>query len=517
MSPKSLARVRGILFMMDANERLVLRNYLQCFESRKKGHKPKTLMLLDLLEKYPDDGRVRQLMSKKVPSEDASRMVLARLEEKMLTSLTLDVNIARQETYDEIAQANAKVAQGRIAAQLLIARGQREAGLRVLERCIALAKSYELFHILVDMLLNMQHTTHTRLSERELNGLRDQIARYSKVRDAEVKARSYFDEVIRQYGFKGLSHAVADAARISFVKQRMLELRQAFKETEAATIGYYYMMLLIEYHQLCGELREADNHLLDFVRMVENSPAIRNRNRLATAYANLGGNEMWMHRFREAESHFLDSLRNLRENSRNHAIMSEYLFYAQFYSGRLEESKETLEKLISNPNIDQGDFRKAVRSYLMACVQFCMGNHGAVRKYLSRSQAIGQDKEGWNIGARVLAIINTIERGDFDHADSLILNLRQFVREGLKGIEPRSRDRRIVDLLVELRRQSYDFGSTVKAKENDLKLLHARTGDDAWRVQTPELVCFHVWLEGKARGSAYRADYSTAILFRGSI
>jgi tetratricopeptide (TPR) repeat protein len=513
MSPKSIARVRGILFMMDTNERQVLRNYLQCFESRKKGHKPKTLVLLQLLEKYPDDERVRQLFSKKVLTEDARRMVLSRLEEKMHASLTLDVNIIRPENYDDIAQARANVSQGKIAAQLLVARGQRETGLRELERSIALAKNYEIFHDLVEMLIILQQHRPTKTPKTQLQVLKEQIARYSLMRDAEVKARTYFDEVTRQYGFKGLSHTVAESARLDFIESRMLELKTAFQETNAATIGYYYYLLLIEFHQLRGQLEEASVHLLDFAQMVEHNPSIRNRIRLATAYANLGENEMRMHRFEQAAGYIKDSLSNLRVNSRNHALMSEYLFYAQFYSGNLDEARITLDALISNPNIDQSDFRKAVRSYLMGCVQFCMGNHGSVRKYLTRSQSIAQDKEGWNIGARILTILNSIERNDLDHADSLIINLRQFMREGLKGMDPRSRDRRIVDILVELRKESYDFNRVARTKQQELKALREHDSTDAWRVQTPELICFHTWFADKVQGKRYVMDYAPAHLF----
>ena len=110
--------------MMDKNERLALRNYLTCFESRKKGHKPKSIILLDLIEKYEDDDKVILLFKKKIASEDARRMVISRLRDKMLTSLSLDVNLTRSENYDEQAQALASVVQGKLQGRLLIARAR---------------------------------------------------------------------------------------------------------------------------------------------------------------------------------------------------------------------------------------------------------------------------------------------------------------------------------------------------------------------------------------------------------
>lgn len=500
MSPSSLARLRGILSMMDANERTVLRNYLSCFESRKKGHKPKTLVLFDLLQRHADDAKVDVLMRKKVPTADARRMILTRLTEKALTSLTLDINMSRTENYDSIGQTRVQVAQGKVTAQVLIGRGQRETGLRELDRSIKRAKTYELFHDLVEMLLIKGQYAPRNTPREVLKSALDEIEYYSQCRDAEVRARLAFDEVTRQYGFKGLSRAMPEPERVAYVTARSKELETAFMATDAATVGYYYYLLQIERLQLIGELEAASEYLHGLVQMVENNPSIRNRVRLATSYANLGGNELWMHRFESAERYFNDALVHLRPNSRNHALITEYLFYAQFYGGKLSPARDTLASILSNREMNQDVFTKAVRNYLMACVQFAMGNHASVRKFLSKSQGLAGDKEGWNIGSRTLGIMNSIELEDFDHADSLITNLRQFVREGLKGTDIRVRDRLIIGVLSELRKQSYDFKNTLTTCRKEIERLSSADGETAWHVQTPELVCFHQWFKARTAG-----------------
>jgi hypothetical protein len=508
MTPKTIARARGILFMMDTNERLVLRNYLTCFESRKKGHKPKTLMLLDLLERYKEDDKVIFLFRKKVLTEDARRMVLARLLEKMLFSLTLDVNIAKHEIYDELAQARAKVAQGKVAAQVLIARGQRQNGIRALTHSIEIAKKFELFHDLVEMMLIYYRYPKTERGHEDSVELLNEINHASISRDAEFKARITFDEVVRQYGFKGLSRARPEVERLKFINERVAELQTAYEQTQATTIGYFHLLLLIESHQLQGQLEEATVHLKSLIRLVEDSPAIRNRVRMATAYGNLAANELWDYRYIEAEINFSRALVFLRENSRNHALISEYLFYCQFYSGQLLKAKTTLASLIVNMNIEQSEHRKAVRSYLMACIEFCLGNFSEVGRFLRAGHAISLDKEGWNVGMRILAIMNAIEQEDSDYADSLIVNLRQFVREGLRGQELRSREIHIIELLVELRKFGYDFKKTKAAKAKKLAALYNSKGDDAWQIQTPEIICFHLWFEAKISKKPYSVDYS---------
>lgn len=499
--------------MMDGNERAVLRNYLQCFESRRKGHKPKTLILLDLLEKYPDDKRIVYLLKKKVPTEDARRMLMSRLTDKMLTSLTLDVNMERPENYDEMARARAEVAQGKVTAQLLISRGQRKTGLKLIQRFIALASQFELFHDLVELqLIKMQYAQERREVD-AMASLTHELNRFRQWRDAETMARISFDEVTRIYGFKGLNRSRPEPDHVHFISVRANELDMAYKQTELATVGYYSLLLRIETYQLRKQLVEAGSLLTELAQLVEMSPSIKNRVRLATAYANLGGNELWSHRFNEAEIHLLKALEHLRENTRNHALVSEYLFYAQFYAGRLDEARDTLQRIEVNPTVQTDEFKKSLGNYLQACLEFRAGSHTSVTRLLAFSQSITNDREGWNVGHRVLAIMNSIERGHLDHADALIINLRQFMRDGLKEMNPRRRDLIIAELLLSLRTKSYDFAVVAGMKMDELSQLYSADDNLAWHVQTPELICFHQWFTAKSEERPFVASFEREQLY----
>lgn len=501
--------------MMDRNERLVLRNYLTVFESRKKGHKPKTLILLDLLEKYTDDDKVTALLKKKVLQEDARRMVVTRLRDKMLASLTLDVNLNREETYDEQARAMAAVVKGKLQGRLLIARGRRDLGFQVLDRYIQLAKQYELYDDLVDMLgVERQFIKAWKGTDEAFYSVDNEIQNYARCRDAVNLAKKYYEEITMHYGFKGLNRANPDPEQLQYLKTRSEELHAVFEQTSSATVGYYYYYVLIEYCQVRNELNEASQHLNSLAQMVENNPSINRRVRLATVYGNLGANELWMHRFAEAEIYLKRSLEYLRPDTRNYALIVEYVFYTQFYSGNLEGAKASLESLVASKYVDQSEFRKAVRNYLLACVAFGLGQFKQVNKYLSVSQGIEKDKEGWNFGSRVLSIMLSIEQEKFDLADSLIVNLRQFVREGLKGIEIRKRDLLILDMLVELRKDSYNFIDTLKAKPQILEALYNEDVETGWVLQTPEMICFHTWFSDKLTEQAYQAIYTKEHLFR---
>ncbi len=495
--------------MMDKNERLVLRNYLQCFESRKKGHKPRSLVLLDLLEKYPEDEKVISLLKKKVPNKDARRMIVSRLREKMLNSLILDVNLDRGEVYDELGRSLANVIKEKFIGRVLFARGQRDLGFFVLERSIQMAKKYEFYDDLVDMLgLERQFMKVWKGSDDAYYNVDAEIQKYAKCRDSVRLAKKYYQEIIIKFGFKGLSRAAPDKGKLGFLKKGMEELSIAFEETGSATVGYYYYYLLIEYNQTQNNLEEASVNLNRLSQMLEDNPSIRKKSWLTSVYVNLGANELWMHHFSEARKFFSRSLEYARVNSRNHGVITEFMFYAQFYSGQLGLAQKTLESLVDNKYLDQSDFRKSVRNYLLACVVFTTKDYRESLKYLGRSQAIGKDKEGWNIGSRILSILLALEQQDFDYADSLIINFRQFVRVGLKGIEVRKRDKMILEILLELRKKSYNF---IEVKESKMTVLHhlaCNSVDAGWALQSPEIICFHTWFSDKLNGRDYQPNYS---------
>ncbi len=504
--------------MMDSNERTSLRNYLGCFESRKKGHKPKSLILLDLMEKYEDDEKVMSLLKKKVPSEDARRMVITRLREKMLASLSLDVNLIRDENYDEQGQALAAVTLGKLQGKILIGRGQRKTGFYVLDRTISQAKHYELYDDLIDMLsAERQYIKAWKGTDKAFYDLVKQIENYSACRDAANLAKQYFEEVTMRYGFKGLSRLPADESQLAFLRERIDALNHAFEETSSATVGYYYYFLSVEYHQLQNNLEEASESLSKLAQMLENNPAIKRKVRQASVHANLGANDLWRHRFEDSQQQFETSLTYLRENTRNHAVITELLFYSLFYAGKLDEAEEKLDYLVESKHVDQSDFRKAVRSYLLACVSFAKGEFRKVNLRLANSNHIGKDKEGWNIGSRVLAIMLAIEREKFDFADSQIVNLRQFLRDGLKGVEVRRRDKLTTEVLLELRKRSYNFQEVQDEKQAVITELSKDDVDTGWLLQTPEMICFHTWFTDKLNERPYQYNYSKEHLFGVSV
>lgn len=440
---------------------------------------------------------------------------MARLRDKMLASLTLDVNISRDENYDEQAQARASVLQEKLQGMLLLGRGKRKVGFYVLDKAIQKAKHYEFYDDLVVMLsVERQFIKAFTGKDKAFYDLVDEIATYAACRDAANLAKQYFEETTMRYGFKGLSRLAADPSQIAFLKERVDRLHDEFEKTGSATVGYYYYFLLVEFYQAQNNLVEASASLSLLANMLENNPAIRRKVRLASVHLNLGVNELWLHRFEAARKEFEISLTYIRENTRNHVIITELLFYSLFYTGNIKQAEATFKPLINSKHVDQDEFKKAVNNYLLACVAFANAEFRKANLLLAKSQNIEKDKEGWNIGSRILSIMLAIEREKFDLADTLIVNLRQFMREGVASEELRQRDSLILSVLLELRKNSYDFKTAFQLNVPKLTTLAADDNEVGWVPQTPEMICFHTWFMDKLNERLYQPNYAKEYLYK---
>ena len=167
--------------------------------------------------------------------------------------------------------------------------------------------------------------------------------------------------------------------------------------------------------------------------------------------------------------------------------------------------------------IGRHDFTTFRSTICQACVSFAKGEFRKVNLRLASSHHIGKDKEGWNIGSRVLSIMLAIEREKFDLADTLIVNLRQFIREGVEGTDLRFRDTLILSILLELRKKSYDFPEVFELKEDVISKLAEDNYETGWILQTPEMICFHTWFIDKVNERSYQPNYSKEYIYAPSI
>jgi hypothetical protein len=422
--------------------------------------------------------------------------------------------------YSEIARQRMRIEQQLLAVQALISRELYEEALDHLYELEADARKYDLYASLVQLLnVKLELLEHVAAYDKIEQCFND-IDFYELCNAAAVRASKAYYKAIQNYGFKAHSHSATNLRRLELLGADLEVLEEDFATSGSALVNYYYHLLKVEHLQLQQQFGEATKYCLALLDVIRNSPAVYHSRRLGIAYLNLSQNELFNHFFDYALGFAQQAQEYFQEGSRTRELALELEFYAFFYAGKTRTSGEVLDRLLAVKNRgrtdDEPDFRTSWRSYLRATVHFVMGDFREVHRTLHNATQINRDKEGWNLGMRILTVMNLLELNLKDHADAEIDNLKNFARRSLAGAPIRQRDRVIIQLFSELKKHNYDFEAVVSQESELLERLSSQQNALAWKVQTPELIAVHKWFAAKALKRPYRPDYSHEALFEWS-
>lgn len=507
MKSEKIRNLKRIIDALTPNEQGVIQDYLGCFDTRGDGYTPKTLLLYELFLAHDDIGDIIRRIPRvlKTDSESAMRMVAHRLKEKIGECLLLDVNINREGSYEDVTKARFDIAKKKMVSEIFRSRGLDKEKEQIYAKLIPVARKYELFSELVELLILKQEHVGLKHGPKQFNALEADIEFAEECRRAAINAKKAYYKAIQKYSFEGGKLNNLDYSKV--LREEISQLKKDFEHTSSAIVGFYLYQLQIEYHQLIQDFSKASEYCLHVVEVVRNNAAIYHKRRLGIAYLNLSQNEIFNHYFDYALGFAKDAKKHFEAGTGNFNLAIELEFYAHFYDGNLTEAEKCLESLILSPEAEQSEFRLAWRNYLMACVHFVNKRHKMVIEHLNETKALNKDKVGWNLGVRALSIMNSVELEHFDNADSMIISMQQFMKQGLKGVALRERDETILQVLLELRRYSYDFQKVVDKKPELLEALNSDSDSLSWQVQSPELIIFHKWFESKLQHQDYVPDY----------
>jgi tetratricopeptide (TPR) repeat protein len=512
---QNLADLRELIDKMDRNEKLLLRSYLKAFDSRQKGYKPMGLVLFDLLQRHADNEKVVRLLRAKVArrSDDAIRMIISRLRDKAIQVYVLEVNLERRDVFEAFSAAKLEVKRLRHGAHILLSRGSRKLADELAEKAIFLAKRYELWTELPDLLQFSHEVKRVGNSMSEFQKNLAAVEGSITMAERYLRTELGFSRVMKSIGMKGLNRKRASQEYLSLLKGFMVEWKGYHDDIGSVLIANRINQVEAEYHQMMRDYDAAAEALSRSIQIADH-PALNTKGRLTSLKYDFAENEILRFRFVEARQRLFEVLSMLPFAIRRWENIKEGIFKIGLYLNDFEEAEASIIELLADvrPGVKRTYYARY--SYLKACLLFLKGDHRGVNRALTDAAEIAQDREGWNVAMRVLRIMNSIESEDFDLADAQITAFYQFVREGLKDSGLRERDSMILHVLMDLRKSSYDFRAVADTSKNQIDNLWKADGDTAWDVLTPELVVFHPWFAGKAEGSPFPIPISRESVYR---
>lgn len=485
-----LQSIRKLISNMSPEEIATFRNFLTSFDSRGERFNSKSVKLIDLLGRSPEnvsDREVEFIVYGKRSTMAFSRLLI-RFRDKLLESLLLDVNTKREGAYSEqfryLFEVRKKISYG----QVLVGRGMNEMALFVYDSAIETCEKFEFYEeLLMTLRLKMQLVSLTQGYD-EFQRIMREYRRYDLCREAAFAAYCDYNLLVSKAVFKGRQEEHSH-----FLIRAIARMRRDYEATSSANVAFYLYYLETQHFQELQFYRHARKSLQRLAALIEKSPAIHADYRLGNALTNLADNDLFLRNFDRCVSTCAQARALLMPGSFNEYQCMETEFFGLFYSNRYDEARLLLEELLEKDTGKNAAFRHGRRHYLLACTLFMQGHYREVQELLLEQNEIESDREGWNIGIRMLSIMNDVERALHDMAGKKIENARKHLRKLGNEEKLRRRDTLIYEILRELDNRSYDFKLVYQALAGHFEELRSSDADTCWLVRSPELIIFHEW------------------------
>jgi tetratricopeptide (TPR) repeat protein len=493
-----LKELFSIVSSLNEDEVKTLQRYLHCFDTVNESHEPKGERLLNLI--IHNNAAELKLFEKKF-TKPAFSMLVLRLYDKVLDTLTFDVNIKRADSYSDIGIARMTVRKRILYTQALGAKKQFLENISLYQKIIHTSKEFEFYDELLIAMYELQNLYGAMSKLADYENVDKEIQHYEEVRLQVKKAFQIYNKFMLEKSLNPENGELVNELELVLPK-----LKTFFLLSKSAQAGWFYYRLLIEYHQIKENYAEGHAACLALLKLQQENAAIKADSYFAITYKMMAKFSMLLYNFDEALVSILKCQNLDNKFKQNIDSGKETEFFANFYRDQYYDAKFIVNDLAEKSTQTEGSgFAYSKYSYYSACCAFLKGKHSDVYKNLAETKEIEKDKEGWNIAVRILGIMNQIENEDFDLADSRIESMRKHIERTMKEKDIRPRFVIILRILRDLMNSAFDFKQIWETRQNYFTLLADDTDEThRWRILSPELVRFDVWFEAKATDRTYQ-------------
>ena len=420
--------------------------------------------------------------------------LLNRTKDKIYEVLLFDQNLSKP-YYSNRNRIVFEIRKKLLQSEILLLRGMTDEFENFLNKIISKAKEYEVYDSLIEALLTKQRFMVLQSGSKEVEKIEKEIVIFEESRKKVQKARTAWTRIgsiINQ-----------STSPIDYLEDLELEIKALeidYRETNSASIGYFYYFLYVEWLQINKRYSESEQILIKLFDLVKSNVSIYTRARCGDVQINLSNNEILLGDFKLAISNAIVAQDFFDFESLNYYVAREIEFYAHFYSNEIDLAEKIISDICNSTRSANTPFLYSKWRYLFACTKTKKGEILISNELLQEYKEIESDKEGWNLSKRVLTIINRIDSNDLESADLKVLGLEKFVKRILKSRHVRKRDVIIIRVLMKLINEGFDFEKVYRQRKRYFDLLESNHPDYGWKIKSPELIIFHEWYRNKMAG-----------------
>ena len=501
-----LKNTKSFFSRLRSHERKTFRRFLELHEDGSLTQS-KSLKLFDLLSVNYDlteDELQKKIYGHSKVEPRTFTKLIERFREKMYESNYLDVNLYREDV-------NSPYFMGLMEAKKLIglsynvaARGvSNKEMIRILKRGVSLSEKFELYDEWI-CFINLKFLLNASLYPDKdplelINEMKDLQQRKNTLNEAQY----FVYKLIRSYQDQSSIRKDIREDLLNAIEKLETENKSLF----SWNVYYNISLLKLQLYHADEKYDDAEVLLQELIDNLQLQPSLKQFTRIAEAYTNLAATQMNNFKFNDAVKSNEEALRfpGLRPSDKNY--YKESLAFLNIYLGHYAKSNKALKEIIAEDLIGNTEEELSRRKYLLAATLFLQGEYKKSNFQLQDTKEIENEKEGWNIGIRLLQIFLTLETEKIDLADQRIESLRKHIERTSKMKSVRKRDVVIFRILRHLAMNGFDFKETWIDKKKDFLLLQSDKFEYKWIPRSHELIIFHQWFESKVRHKKYQPEF----------
>ena len=488
----TLSTIKSLISKLKREEVKSLLKFLRYYqdsdyESRGKG----TQLVENILADAECTSRDLQLDLYGKENYLAFNKLLNRTKDKIYEVLLFDQNLSKP-YYSNRNRIVFEIRKKLLQSEILLLRGMTDEFESFLNKIISKAIVYEVYDSLIEALQTKQRFMVLQSGRKKVEKIDKEIEIFEERRKKVQKARAAWTRI-----GSIINQSTSPFDYLEDLECEIKALEIDYKETNSASIGYFYYFLYVEWLQINKRYSESEQVLIKLLDLVKSNLSIYTQARCGDVQINLSNNEILLGDFKLAISNAVVAQGFFDFESLNFFVAREIEFYARFYNNEIDLAEKIISDICNSTRSSDTPFLYSKWRYLFACVKTKKGEILASNELLQEYKEIESDKEGWNLSKRVLTIINRIDSNDLESADLKVLGLEKFIKRILKSRHVRKRDVIILRILLKLINEGFNFERVYMLRKRYFNMLESSHPDYGWKIKSPELIKFHEWYRNK--------------------
>ncbi len=502
----------AIVRALDPQERRIALRYLKTIAKQPDAPMVKLFQWLCKQNGEPDYNKISKRLYGKEKNTSAFKVLKARLKERLLEFWAIsarydDLALIRRKykPYEPVARVliAATLRKQAIYAEFLTLKGFRDVAIEYWKRNLKIAKEYALSAYELEALTKLFALYVEKGEKKSLEDLQKQIFYALEKYKTDLQAYHYYETYKLYYYNK----AQREAGK-QYLENCLRSLQEALQRTPDAAIAQfnYYLMQCLLYliHPNNPETTlQATEELLAFI---EKYPTVMTKNRLALAYHTLMQAYLVLCKPQKALP-LIEKLHPLLNKKRANYLLSLLTrCWIYHWNALNDEAITAATAALKHPLINNHPKEQGV-AYLVLSVQYWLKNDlKSAYNYYLKTNALQEDKKGWNLYTRAYELMLLVEKNFFDLFMSRLEAFRKYLESHIKpGNRFHERIEHFYKVLLQLEKHSLDWKILKLILENSLKWFEAHP--PAKGLMTLELLPYEVWIYAKCYNTSLKEAF----------